>query len=168
MTIERFTFKPPLNVSNVSDVKLEDALMFAKRREVPSGHKQDITPPGYRDKYILRTTTKGVGDAEDTVGEIEISNTKTGNRKKADIDENTPICVIARPNILDGGEGLRIDEVVRYFPSQGAQREMDEQTATAVPFEIFDSAEANGIPVEIPQQAEEINFTPLEFPFSRP
>lgn len=167
MTIERFTFTPPLNVSSVSSIKLEDSLMFAKRREVPPGHKVNITPPGYRDKYILRTTAKGMSGAEDTVGELEFTNTKTGARKKADIDENMPICVIARPNELDGGNGVRIDEVVRYIPSQGVKREMDEQTATAIPVEVFEPVETQGIPVEMPTRVDEINFTPLEIPTFR-
>lgn len=161
MTIERFTFTPPFQVKSAADLKLEDALLFAKRREVPPGHKLDITPPGYRDKYSLRTVTKEVGTAEDTVGEIEMTNTKTGSRKKSDIDEATPVCVIARPNVLDGGEGIRIDEVVRYVPSQGSVKEMEDQTATAVLIKFFQSAEANGIPVELPVREEEMSFTPL-------
>lgn len=165
MTIERFTFKPPLNVSRVPvSIKLEDALLFAKRQEVPPGHRKDITPPGYRDNYVLRTMTKGIGNAEDTVGEIEITFKKTGAKKKVDIDENMPICVIARPNVLEEGEGVRIDEVVRYIPSQGAKKEMDEETSTAVPIEFFQTVETQGFPVEIPGQMAEINFTPLEIP----
>lgn len=164
MTIERFTFKPPFQVRSANDLKLEDALVFAKRLEVPPGHKLDITPPGYRDKYALRTMSKQIGSAEDTVGEIEMVNAKTGARKKSDIDEATPVCVIARPNVLDGGEGIRIDEVVRYIPSQGAVKEKEDQTATAVPIEFFQPAEERGIPIELPVREEEMSYTPLNIP----
>lgn len=162
MTIERFTFTPPLHVNDVTTVKLDEALMFAKRKEVPPGYKQDITPAGYRDKYVLRTASSEINGQEDTVGEIEFTHGKTGAKRKSNIDEKTPVVVIARPNVLDGGEGVRIDEVVRYIPSIGAQHSMDENTAASVPLEsIFEVESSEAIPYEMPTTADAI---PVEIP----
>jgi len=140
MSIQRFIFDPPLNLKDESEFDLETAILFAKGENVPPSFKKEITPIGYRDRYILRTI--GVVNRlkrEDTVGEIEVIQGKQGQvisyvegnrggeggepilreekgqRIKRQIDENTPVFVLARPNVLDGGEGVRIDGVVRYL-----------------------------------------------------
>jgi hypothetical protein len=169
MTIERFTFTPPLNVSKVTDIKLEDALLFAKKREVPPGYKVDVTPSGYRDKYILSTVSVNKADIEDTVGQIEVTNMKNYAKAKLDIDENTPICVIARPNVLDGGTGVRIDEVIRYTPSNGLLYEDSETQSEPIPIKIPDYSIGleEAIPIELPLQPEKATI-PLEFPTENP
>ncbi len=141
MTIERFTFTPPFHVNEVA-VKLDDALLFAKRQEVPPGFKQDITPPRCRDKIVLRTMSSQIGGREDTVGEIEFTHKITGITKKVNIDEITPGIVIAHSSVIDGGEGVGIDEVIRYIPSIGARHSTEARTSVSIPLESAFQSEA--------------------------
>jgi len=136
MTIEKYHFRPPLNISETSPVGIDAALLFGQREEVPPGMKKDITPEGYRDHYTLRTFVREKGGREDTVGAIEVK--RRGGRTisaaigtdtqmvivetekpaaTSIVDESNPIFILGRPNALDGGEGLRIDYIVRYVPA---------------------------------------------------
>lgn len=137
MAIVFYKYKTPINVSDVSDVDLETSLVFATKREVPAGFSINITPEGYRDKYTLKTKTDPQNPREDTIAEIKV-NRQGGQKVSAfsmgaeggsapieieatesffSIDSKNPIFILARPNVLDGGDGIRIDGIVRYEPS---------------------------------------------------
>ncbi len=139
MAIYYYVFKTPLNVSEVSQITLENSALFARKEEIPPDFKKDITPPGYRDRYVLKTKIDpNKKDYEDTIGTIEV--TLNGKKVSAfsfgseggsanlietetktsyfEVDEGTPMFVLARPNVLEGGEGIRVDGVVRYRKSK--------------------------------------------------
>lgn len=138
MTIELMTFEPPLYVGDASQIDIESSALFAKKSEIPAGFKKKLTPEGYRDEYFLRTRSIENNGREDTVGELEIighgkkisgyeGNRFTGEfelretedtRMKHTIDDRNPMVVIARPNALEGKEGIRVDHIVRYIPSK--------------------------------------------------
>lgn len=138
MAIYYYVYKVPLNVSDASQINLEDSTLFAKKQEIPADFKKDITPPGYRDRYVLKTKVDPMERGhEDTIGTIEV--TLKGKKVSAysldpeggsgnlieteakishfEVNEESPTFVLARPNALDGGEGIRVDGIVRYVRS---------------------------------------------------
>ena len=138
MAIYYHIFKHPLNVSDASKIDIETGMIFSSKNEVPADFKKNITPEGYRDKYVLKTRTNPIKNREDTIGEVEV--TRQGGEKissysvgleggegsfvetenkssKHLIDSNTPVFILARPNVLDGGKGIRVDGIVRYQES---------------------------------------------------
>ena len=139
MAIFYYEFKIPFNTNDPSQIKLEDSILFANKQEVPPGHRRDITPPGYRDQYVLKTklNTKEK-DREDTVGIVEVAlrgkkvsgysiDRETGsgtlveteaNKTYFEVDSENPLFFLSRPNILDGGEGFRVNAIVRYVRSE--------------------------------------------------
>ncbi len=135
MAIVYYHFPTPLQLEKISMEEVLNSLIFAQKKEVPAGYKIDLTPPGYRDKYVLRTSDSPNPKREDTVGKIEI--TQSGGKKIShvrmgvdgeggtlfeteektqSVDLNKPgdSYVIARPLALDGGTGCRVDGVVLY------------------------------------------------------
>lgn len=147
MTIERYSFRPPVNVDEAGLADIDRLMFFAQKTIIPPDHKIDITPPDYIDKYSLITKARS-GEIEDTVGELQRSK---GNRQKSEqpvqgflnrsytaegpdkvthkIDENTPIALIAKPNISSDKRritSLNLGEAVIYTP---AGKLVDEQKA---------------------------------------
>ena len=139
MAIFYYAYKTPMNVSDESQINLKDIALFANKQEIPADFRKDITPSGYRDQYVLNTKTNlsRKDHREDTVGTIEVtlngkkvSAYSTGmeggsanlietETKKSffDVNESTPTFILARPNALDGGKGIRVDGVVCYVSS---------------------------------------------------
>jgi hypothetical protein len=147
MTIERHSFRPPINVDEAGLADMDQLMLFAERTIVPPDYKLNITPPDYVDEYTLATRTK-LGEIEDTVGELERIK---GGRQKIDqpikgffnkryetggsgkisvkIDENTPIALIAKPNLSHDKKrfsSVDLGEIVRYTP---AGKIVDEEEA---------------------------------------
>lgn len=138
MAIFYYKFEKPLNVSDASQIDLDSSALFAKKKEIPAGFKMEITPEGYRDKYVLRTLIDPTNKREDTIGEVEvirkgggkisyyeggwegskggITETEAQSMKRT-VNSETSTFVLGRPNALDGGEGMRIDGVIRYIKS---------------------------------------------------
>ena len=138
MAIFHYVFKHPLNVSDVSEVDIETGMIFASKNEVPPGFSKNITPEGYRDEYKLKTRTDPAKKREDTIGEIEVTRrgggkvtaysmgleggegnwVETENKvSNYSVDRDRPVFILARPNALDGGKGIRVDGIVRYRES---------------------------------------------------
>ena len=122
----------------MSQIDLDSSALFAHKKEIPAGFKMEITPSGYRDKYILRTKIDPTIKKEDTIAEVEVI--RRGGKKisayeggwegskggiveteaeslKRTVNSETNTFILGRPNALDGGEGMRIDGVIRYIKS---------------------------------------------------
>lgn len=138
MTIERYSFRPPINVDESSLADLDKVMVFSRKTIVPPDYKLDVTPVGYVDKYILTTKTRA-GEIEDTVGEIQRtkgdrpkleqpvqgffkkSYTTVGPERTASkIDENMPIAIVAKPSLSPDHKriaSINLGEVIRYTPT---------------------------------------------------
>ncbi|MBN1617736.1 hypothetical protein JW887_00130 [Candidatus Dojkabacteria bacterium] len=135
MAIIYYKFKTPVHVGDASQIDLESSLLFATARDIPADYSIDITPEGYRDKYTLQTKTDPSSIREDTIARIKVVR-ESGKKVSAfsfspegygptpietetkesffTIDASNSTFLLARPNALDGGEGIRVDGVVRY------------------------------------------------------
>jgi hypothetical protein len=166
MTIERCSFRPPINVDEAGLADLDQLMLFAQKDIIPPDHKIDITPPDYIDKYILYTKT-GPGEVEDTIGEVQRTKgvrkeqdklirgfnntfytTKGPDHRVTRIDENTPIMVIAKVVLSPNQRriiAMNLGEVVRYTP---ANKIVDENEAKEALYQEFIRMLHATVPVE--------------------
>jgi hypothetical protein len=134
MAIIYYKFVKPINVSELSKPDLDSALLFAKKKEIPAGHKIDITPEGYEDKYTLTTRINKEGNREDTVGEVVINELegkalplgeggieseggsveRGGETLKFPIDKELGTFFVCRPSEVEGVDGYRLDGIIQY------------------------------------------------------
>ena len=138
MAIFHYGFKHPLNVSDVPEVDIKTGMIFSSKNEEPPGFAKNITPAGNKDEYKLKTRTESTKKREDTIGEIEVtrsgggkvtaysmgleggegSQVETENQlSKYSVVCDRPVFILARPNALDGGKGIRVNGKVRYRES---------------------------------------------------
>jgi hypothetical protein len=160
MTIERLIFSPPLHAQNVHTLNLENSLLFAKRKEVPPEHKIDITPTGYHGKAILHTMSIRIHGQEETIGDLKITDDVNETTRQYPIDEQSPAIALMILNPFNVSGGINVTEVVRYIPSSGARKEMDEKNSISVPYTFVQHEEvkSTAIPVEVPIPVEIPHF----------
>lgn len=138
MTIERFSYKPPLPVPNAQHVgqNLQDYLVRAsQRKNIPPDYCIDITPEKSDLSVLLRTRNSSHGDTEDTVGIVEIlrhDNSKETHPVKHDCPVFGLIGVETRGETITG---MELGEIILYTPSDSSPSEDAATEKASIPIE---------------------------------
>lgn len=137
MTIERLEFKPPVAADPKAGIDLNSLLLFAKRTEIPPGHKVEISLPRAQNKLVVRTYDRP-SEQEDTVADVDNYDLSGRHISHGTIDENQPILVIAcvEGTKDDINPKVSISDIIRYFPSIKGQLVNETDEAVAIPVEI--------------------------------
>lgn len=130
MTIERFSFKPPIHIDGLNPPTIVGLMLFVKKMEIPPNSTLDVTPDTSEDTYVLRTMPSVGKNYEDTVGELKTTFKYTSATQTTQINERSPLALVAVADPQGIQNGLVVSEIIRYVPSAEAKHALKKQATS--------------------------------------